>query len=58
MITAADDPRIGIIVRVITDWGGGPDDSLHSWRCAYPGRAACNCLQNIAQEICDALGTP
>ena len=58
MIIAVD-PRVEIIVRVITDWGGATGDGLHSWRCQYPERyGQCDCLADVAQEICDALGAP
>jgi hypothetical protein len=36
--------------------GGGPGDSLHSWRCEYPDRyGPCDCVAETVRELWDAV---
>lgn len=49
--------KIEIIKRILLNEGGAPGSSLHSWRCEYPDRFPnyCTCLEDIAEEIAEAL---
>ena len=38
--------------------GGGPGDSLHSWRCEYPEMyGPCDCLKETARDLVDHIFT-
>lgn len=51
-----DEERVAAVVKVLTDNGGAPGNSLHSWRCEYPERyGKCDCLEQTAAEIIAAL---
>jgi hypothetical protein len=59
-MTAPDTDRLTetlpVIVKVLTDEGGAPGNSLHSWRCEYPDRyGECDCLTGTAESILAAL---
>jgi hypothetical protein len=59
-MTASDTDRLTealpVIVKVLTDEGGAPGNSLHSWRCEYPDRyGECDCLTQTAESILAAL---
>lgn len=45
------------IVRILRAEGGAPGESLHSWRCEYPGFGPCTCLDRVADRILRALSS-
>ena len=50
------DPRGQAVVKVLTEEGGAPGSSLHSWRCNYPDQyGPCTCLAVTAALILAAL---
>lgn len=44
------------IVQILTDEGGAPGSSLHSWRCEHPDRyGECDCLKWVAMSLLPVL---
>lgn len=47
---------VEVVAKVISEEGGEPGSSLHSWRCEYPDRyGECSCVAETAEEIVKAL---
>jgi hypothetical protein len=53
------DPPPGLLDKVaeaLIGEGGGPGDSLHSWRCEYPDiYGPCDCVAETVRELWDAV---
>lgn len=47
-----------VLAKTLTDEGGAPGSSLHSWRCEHPDRyGECSCVLEVAREQVEALAT-
>lgn len=46
-----------LLCKVIEDEGGGPGNSLHSWRCEYPHPdfPPCTCVSDLMESLLAAL---
>lgn len=50
------DPRVEAAAKALTNEGGVPGGSIHSWRCEYPDRyGECGCVYEVAQIIVAAV---
>lgn len=47
------DDAVGAGARALAAEGGGPGDSIHSWRCEHPDRypGACECVPGVTVEV-------
>jgi hypothetical protein len=46
------DEAIKVTARALLDEGGGVGNSIHSWRCEYPGEyGPCDCVDEAAAEV-------
>ena len=55
-----DEAAEQLIAQTISEQGGDPGSSIHSWRCEYPDRYGnCDCVEQAARAILAALtGVP
>jgi hypothetical protein len=44
-----------VITTAISDEGGRPGSSIHSWRCEYDRYGPCDCVAFVANEVVAAL---
>lgn len=43
---------VDVVASVIISEGGGPGNSIHSWRCTVPERRGqCTCVRDLAAAI-------
>lgn len=47
------DEDVQAVAKILSDEGGNPGSSLHSWRCEYDDE--CDCLPSTAHFILDAV---
>jgi hypothetical protein len=54
-VTTPSEAAVRAAAKVLLDEGGGPGNSIHSWRCEYPDRfRPCDCVNEIARAMLEA----